>query len=500
MDERARGQGKGESAKRGSGAKSCRKRYNTLVKEKQRPVGHSMEELTPARIVEALDKYIIGQHAAKRAAAIAIRNRWRRQQLPDEMRAEVQPANMLLIGPTGVGKTEIARRLAGLVNAPFIKVEATKFTEVGYHGRDVDAMVRDLLELAIHMVRDDQTEVVRLEADRLTEEQLLDVLMPPVPGERTTDVESPPADTPPTHQSNEGPEKRRRNREKLRTQLRAGQLDQRIVEIRVELRAAPVGIMATLGGGDQMDQDMQGLLERIMPPQQKTRSLPLKEARTIIFGQQCDKLIDREKVTEAAIARTEETGIVFIDEIDKLAGPASAHGPDISRQGVQRDLLPIIEGSTVSTRHGPVRTDHILFIAAGAFHSSKPSDLMPELQGRLPIRVELEDLSRDDFVRILNEPQNALTKQHAALMSTEGVMLSFEPEAVNALADIAFRVNQSTENIGARRLVTVMEKLLEELSFDAPARSGEKIAIDAEYVKRRLAELSKDQDLSRFIL
>ncbi len=459
-----------------------------------------MEELTPARVVEALDKYIIGQHAAKRAAAVAIRNRWRRQQLPDEMRQEVMPANMLLIGPTGVGKTEIARRLAGLVNAPFIKVEATKFTEVGYHGRDVDAMVRDLLELAIHMVRDDQTEVVRQEAERLTEEQLLDILMPAASADRKTESDPDAAELSPPSAPDEAAEKRRRNREKMRTQLRAGQLDDRMVEIRVEMRAAPVGIMATLGGGDQVDPDVQGFLERIIPPQQKTRSLPLKAAREILFAQQCDKLIDREKVTEAAIARTEDTGIIFIDEVDKLAGPSSAHGPDISRQGVQRDLLPIIEGSTINTRHGPVRTDHILFIAAGAFHSSKPSDLMPELQGRLPIRVELEDLTRDDFVRILTEPQNALTKQHTALMSTEGLTLTFAPEAVNALADIAFRVNQSTENIGARRLVTVMEKLMEEISFDAPTRRGEKIVIDAALVKQRLNELSKDQDLSRFIL
>lgn len=459
-----------------------------------------MEELTPARVVEALDKYIIGQHAAKRAAAVAIRNRWRRQQLPDEMRQEVMPANMLLIGPTGVGKTEIARRLAGLVNAPFIKVEATKFTEVGYHGRDVDAMVRDLLELAIHMVRDDQTEVVRQEAERLTEEQLLDILMPAASADRKTELEPDAAELSSPSAPDEAAEKRRRNREKMRTQLRAGQLDDRMVEIRVEMRAAPVGIMATLGGGDQVDPDVQGFLERIIPPQQKTRSLPLKAAREILFDQQCDKLIDREKVTDAAIARTEDTGIIFIDEVDKLAGPSSAHGPDISRQGVQRDLLPIIEGSTINTRHGPVRTDHILFIAAGAFHSSKPSDLMPELQGRLPIRVELEDLTRDDFVRILTEPQNALTKQHSALMSTEGLSLSFAPQAVDALADIAFRVNQSTENIGARRLVTVMEKLMEEISFDAPTRRGEKIVIDAAMVKQRLSELSKDQDLSRFIL
>lgn len=451
--------------------------------------GASLAELTPARIVEALDRYIIGQRAAKRAAAIAIRNRWRRRQLPEAQRAEIMPANMLLIGPTGVGKTEIARRLAGLVQAPFIKVEATKFTEVGYHGRDVDAMVRDLVDLAMHMVREEQTEEVRAEAERLTEEQLLDILMPSAGEERASDAVS-----------EEAAEKRRRNREKLRGQLRSGQLDERVVEVRVELRAAPVGIMATLGGGEGMDADMQGLLERIIPPQQKARSVPVKEAREILLQQQCERLIDREKVSEAAIARTQESGIIFIDEIDKLAGPSSAHGPDVSRQGVQRDLLPIVEGCTVNTRYGPVRTDHILFIAAGAFHKSKPSDLMPELQGRLPIRVELEDLTRDDFVRILTEPENALTRQHTALLSTEGVTLSFTPEAVEALADVAFRVNQSTENIGARRLVTVMEKLLEEINFNAPSRRGETVAVDAGYVRQRLGELSADQDLSRFIL
>jgi ATP-dependent HslUV protease ATP-binding subunit HslU len=447
-----------------------------------------MDDLTPQQIVEALDKYIVGQQAAKRAAAVAIRNRWRRRQLPEGLRDEVGPANMILIGRTGVGKTEIARRLAGLVNAPFLKVEATKYTEVGYHGRDVESMVRDLLEIAIRIVRDEQTEVVREEAQRRAEEQLLDTLMPPTP----LDVEQSKTDS-------DLAERRRRSREKLRRQLNAGELEERMVELTLESKAAPVGMMATFGM-DQLDPDMQSFLERLMPAQAKTRSMAVRDARGILFSQQCDKLIDREKATEAAIQRTENAGIIFLDELDKLASPMQTHGPDISRQGVQRDLLPIIEGCSVSTRYGPVRTDHVLFIAAGAFHGSKPSDLMPELQGRLPIRVELEDLTRDDFVRILTEPKNALTKQQTALLATEGVFIEFTPDAVFALADIADRVNQTMDNIGARRLMTVMERLMEEISFEAPNRRGETIKIDASYVNKRLSGISQDADLSRFIL
>ena len=447
-----------------------------------------MQELRPRQIVEALDRYIIGQRAAKRAAAVAIRNRWRRQQLPDDMRDEVGPSNMILIGPTGVGKTEIARRLAGLVNAPFIKVEATKYTEVGYHGRDVESMVRDLVELSVHMVRDEQTEVVRLEADRLTEEQLLDVLMPPTDFDRRDDE----ADS-------ETAQRRHRSREKLRRQLRSGELDDRSVEITVEGKAAPIGIMATVGM-DQLDPELQNLMERLMPSQPKRRALPIREARKIIFSQQCDKLIDKEKVNEMALRRTENSGIIFIDELDKLAITNRTQGPDISRQGVQRDLLPIIEGCTVTTRYGPVKTDHILFITAGAFHGTKPSDLMPELQGRLPIRVELDELSRDDFHRILTEPQNALIKQQIALLGTEGVKIEFTDDAILALADTAFRVNEATENIGARRLTTVVERVMEEISFDAPEQSGRKIRIDADYVNQRLADISDNTDLSRFIL
>ena len=447
-----------------------------------------MDDLTPQQIVEALDKYIVGQQAAKRAAAVAIRNRWRRRQLPEGLRDEVGPANMILIGRTGVGKTEIARRLAGLVNAPFLKVEATKYTEVGYHGRDVESMMRDLLEIAIRIVRDEQTEVVREEAQRRAEEQLLDTLMPPTP----LDVEQSKTDS-------DLAERRRRSREKLRTQLNAGELEERMVELTLESKAAPVGMMATFGM-DQLDPDMQSFLERLMPAQAKTRSMAVRDARGILFSQQCDKLIDREKATEAAIQRTENAGIIFLDELDKLASPMQTHGPDVSRQGVQRDLLPIIEGCSVSTRYGPVRTDHVLFIAAGAFHGSKPSDLMPELQGRLPIRVELEDLTRDDFVRILTEPKNALTKQQTALLATEGVFIEFTPDAVFALADIADRVNQTMDNIGARRLMTVMERLMEEISFEAPNRRGETIRIDAAYVNKRLSGISQDADLSRFIL
>jgi len=446
-----------------------------------------MSDLTPKQIVEELDKFIVGQDDAKRAVAVAVRNRWRRQQLPEAMRAEVGPKNILMMGPTGVGKTEIARRLARLVNAPFIKVEASKYTEVGYHGRDVESMIRDLLDLAMHMVREEQTEVVRQEAERVTEERLLDALLPTGP---KAGLEDPNSDE---------VQQRHRTREKFRSRLRDGEFDDRDVEITAEEKAMPVGMMATIGM-DQLDPEVQNFFEKLIPQQAKNRRLPLREARKVLFNQACEQLIDREKVVEMAIRRTENSGLVFVDELDKIAGPASAHGPDVSRQGVQRDLLPIVEGSTVNTRYGPVRTDHILFIAAGAFHTSKPSDLMPELQGRFPIRVELNDLTADDFVRILTQPQNALTRQQVAMLATEGVKLTFTDDAVQAIAQLAHQVNRSTLNIGARRLYTVMEKVLEELSFDAPERSGEKVTIDAKLVHERLAGICEKEDVSRFIL
>jgi len=446
-----------------------------------------MKDLTPKQIVVELDKYIIGQDDAKRAVAVAVRNRWRRQQLPEELRAEVGPKNILMMGPTGVGKTEIARRLAKLVNAPFIKVEASKYTEVGYHGRDVESMIRDLLDLAMHMVRQEQTEVIRQEAERVTEERLLDALLPGGSPRIEEDAKS------------EQAQQRHRTREKFRVRLREGEFDDREIEIVAEERPMPVGMMATIGI-DQLDPEVQSFFEKLIPQQSRNRRLPLREARKVIFQQACDQLIDRDKVTEMAIRRTESAGIIFVDELDKIAGPPSMHGPDVSRQGVQRDLLPIVEGSTVNTRYGPVATDHILFIAAGAFHTSKPSDLMPELQGRFPIRVELGDLTKEDFVRILTQPQNALTRQQVALLATEEVKLDFTPAAIEAMAEIAYQVNRSTLNIGARRLYTVMEKVLEDISFNAPDRKGSSVTIDADNVRKKLAGICEKEDVSRFIL
>jgi ATP-dependent HslUV protease ATP-binding subunit HslU len=443
-----------------------------------------VRELTPRQIVAELDRHIVGQQAAKRAVAIAVRNRWRRQQLSADLQAEVSPKNILMIGPTGVGKTEIARRLAKLTDAPFIKVEATKYTEVGYYGRDVESMVRELVENAIGLVRAQERAKVEPEARRRADERLLDLLAPaPMSYEVGTD-------------SADSAERYQRTREKMRAMLAAGHLDERKVEITVEQKNAPM--MITGMGLEQMDVDLQGMFEKFMPKQSSRRELSVSEARRVLFDQESDALINPEQVNALAITLAENLGIIFLDEMDKIVA-SDSRGADVSRQGVQRDLLPIVEGTTVQTKYGYVRTDHVLFVAAGAFHKTKPSDLMPELQGRFPIRVELQDLNRADFIRILTEPKSALTKQYTALMQTEGVELEFTTDAIEAMADFAFQVNQTTQNIGARRLSTIVERLLEELSFDAPDRPG-KVTIDAAQVRERLTEVSQDEDLSRFIL
>jgi ATP-dependent HslUV protease ATP-binding subunit HslU len=443
-----------------------------------------MQHLTPRQIVSELDHYIIGQADAKRAVAVAIRNRWRRQQLAEDLRHDVSPKNIIMIGPTGVGKTEIARRLAGLTGAPFIKVEATKFTEVGYHGRDVDSIIRDLLDSAIALVRQEMTETVHDPASAQAEERLLDYLLG---GERAS-----------SYDDEETKAKRARVREKLRQQLKAGELEDRSIELQVEQRATAVGMLGQ--AGMEMDVEFQSMLEKMLPTRRETRRLPVADARKVLVAQESEKLIDRDKIHRQAIDRVEQSGIVFLDEIDKICGTEAKHGPDVSRQGVQRDLLPIVEGSTVITKYGPVRTDHILFIAAGAFHSSKPSDLMPELQGRFPIRVELQDLTKDDFVRILREPKHSLTRQQVELLAAEGVTIDFVEDAVDAMAQIAYDLNRRTENIGARRLYTIIERVVESISFDAPDLPDKKIKITADYVRERLASILKDEDLSRFIL
>ena len=437
-----------------------------------------MSELTPRQIVHELDKYIIGQDDAKRCVAVALRNRWRRRQLPADLRDEVAPKNIIMIGPTGVGKTEIARRIAALVKAPFNKVEASKYTEVGYVGRDVESIIRELVDISINMVRDEALAAVAEPAAAAAEERLLDALLPGA--------------------SRDGDEARPQTRDRLRDMLRAGRLEDREVEIAIEERPQ-VGMIAGMAGSEEMSA-LQDVFERIMPSRTRTRRVTVAEARDLLAAQESEKLIDRDSIVTEAMARAQDSGIVFIDELDKVAGGDPHHGPDVSRQGVQRDLLPIVEGSAVSTRHGIVRTDHVLFIAAGAFHMAKPSDLMPELQGRFPIRVELKDLTKDDFVRILTEPRNALTRQQRALMATEGLLVEFADDAVETIADMAFDINQRTLNIGARLLYTVMEKLFETISFDAPDLETKDITIDAAYVREQLKDIVGDDDLARYIL
>jgi ATP-dependent HslUV protease ATP-binding subunit HslU len=469
----------------------------------------SFDELTPREIVAELDKYIVGQNAAKRAVAVALRNRVRRQKLPAEVAEEILPKNILMIGPTGVGKTEIARRLARLAGCPFIKVEASKYTEVGYVGRDVESMVRDLVETSIDMIREEKLDEVAERADQTAEERVLDLLLPPsspapVPSPSSSSSSSLTPEAPsspgisPTEVLRREPADR--TREKLRAQLREGKLDQRMVEVEVRERAMPSFEIITNQGVEEMDVNVKDMLSGLFGQQKKKRKMTVADAFEYLIQEEENKLIDMDQVTRAAVERAEQMGIIFIDEIDKVAGRESGHGPDVSREGVQRDILPIVEGTTVNTRYGMIRTDHILFIAAGAFHVTKPSDLIPELQGRLPIRVELSPLREEDFVRILTEPKNALLKQYTALLETEGVKLSFTDDAVAAVARFAVQVNEQTENIGARRLHTILERLLDEISFEAPELKKKNVKVDGAYVAKQLAEIVKNQDLSRYIL
>jgi ATP-dependent HslUV protease ATP-binding subunit HslU len=454
----------------------------------------SFDELTPREIVAELDKYIVGQNAAKKAVAIALRNRVRRQKLQPEVAEEILPKNILMIGPTGVGKTEIARRLARLAGCPFVKVEASKYTEVGYVGRDVESMVRDLVETAIDMVREEKLDEVAERAEQTAEERLLDLLLPASPAP----VE--PAGSAASANEAQRREQALRTRDKLRAQLREGKLDQRLVEVEVRERMMPSFEIISNQGVEEMDINVKDMLSGMFGQQKKKRKMTVAEAFDYLIQEEESRLIDMDQVTRIAVDRVEQMGILFIDEIDKIAGRESGHGPDVSREGVQRDILPIVEGTTVNTRYGMVRTDHILFIAAGAFHTSKPSELIPELQGRFPIRVELGSLSEADFIRILTEPKNALIKQYTALLDTESVKLSFSDDAVAALARFAATVNEHTENIGARRLHTILEKVLEDISFEAPELKKKTVKVDGAYVQKQLANIVKDQDLSRYIL
>ncbi|MGB9791400.1 MAG: ATP-dependent protease ATPase subunit HslU [Thermacetogeniaceae bacterium] len=466
-----------------------------------------MKELTPRRIVAELDRYIIGQQAAKKAVAIALRNRYRRRLLPPEMRDEIMPKNIIMIGPTGVGKTEIARRLAKLVNAPFIKVEATKFTEVGYVGRDVESVVRDLVEVAIRMVKNEKIASVADKAEELAEERIVEILCP---SPRSKRIQKTPFDLlfeefgvkQPSQRDddNELTSEKKYQRQVVADKLKNGELEEAYIEIEVEEKHPQMLEVFTLGGIEEMGLNLQDVLGSILPKKKKKRRVKIKEARRILAQEEAQKLIDMDEVISEAIERTEQSGIIFIDEIDKIAAREHSTGPDVSREGVQRDLLPIVEGTTVMTKYGPVKTDYILFIAAGAFHIAKPSDLIPELQGRFPIRVELEPLSKEDFLKILTEPDNSLIKQYTELLRTEGIEIEFTKDALEELAEIAYLVNARTENIGARRLHTVMEKVLEDISFEAPDLPQGKIVIDREYVISRLSEIVKDEDLSRYIL
>ena len=456
----------------------------------------ALDDLTPREIVTELDKHVVGQFEAKRAVAIALRNRMRRQKLPPDMAEEVMPKNIIMIGPTGVGKTEIARRLAKLANSPFLKVEASKFTEVGYVGRDVESMIRDLIEIAIDMVREEKLEDVADKAELNAEERLLDLLLP---GAAT---EPPPANTLGlVHASTSStPDSASRTREKLRQQLREGKLDDRIVEIDVREKNMPAFEIISNQGVEEMDVNIKDMLPNIFGQRSKKRKMKVNEAFEYLIAEEEQRLVDADQVTRIALERVEQSGIIFLDEIDKIAGREGGHGPDVSREGVQRDILPIVEGTTVNTRYGMLRTDHILFIAAGAFHVSKPSDLIPELQGRFPIRVELKSLTVEDFIKILTEPKSSLVKQYTALLVTEGIKLEFTTDSIQEIANFAAQVNETTENIGARRLHTIMERVLDEVSFTAPELKEKNVKIDGEYVRKALTDIAKNQDLSRYIL